>query len=78
MAPDAASCDRREETADEREREADRREARLEERERRADEREAGLDEFAQKLHAPAVSREERSLQAIGRARHSVRRREAP
>jgi hypothetical protein len=47
VSPDAASCDRREETADEREREADRREARLEERERRADEREAGLDELA-------------------------------
>jgi len=38
-------------------------------RERWADEREAGLDELARKLHAPAVSREERSLQAIGRAR---------
>jgi hypothetical protein len=69
VSPDAASYDRREEVADEREREADQREARLEDRERRADEREAGLDELAQKLHTPAVSRQERSLQAIDRAR---------
>jgi uncharacterized protein (DUF3084 family) len=83
VSPDAASydrreetldnrereADRREETADEREREADHREARLEERERRANQREAGLDELAQKLHAPAVSRQDRSLQAIDRAR---------
>ncbi len=50
MSPDAASHDRREEVADE--------------RERRPDEREAGLDELAEKLRVPAVSRQERSLQA--------------
>jgi hypothetical protein len=61
VSPDAASYDRRGEVADGRERDAD--------------QREAGLDELPRKLHVPAVSWEERSLQAIERARCAVRRR---